>query len=184
MTYSPTKNVWNHWNYIYNGKFVDEYYNSIYFLVQSKVNENLIKVKFLIHSTGFGRERHACGLIKWLSNDHKILFYTGGRKYTSYGSDYTYSTSYDAYFYDLQESNWHSFEGVHGAMDMEFVKTSPYEGFIFNFSPSESLMNWYIWDEYKYKFYQSKTERLSLRRENTVAAIPKTSPLLENCQWN
>ena len=68
-------------------------------------------------------------------------------------------------------------------MNMEFVRTSPYEGFIFNFSPSQSLRNWYIWDEYTGRFYQSKTERQSLRRENTVAAIPKTSPFLENCQW-
>ena len=68
-------------------------------------------------------------------------------------------------------------------MDMEFVRTSPYEGFIFNFSPSQSLRNWYIWDEYTGRFYQSKTERQSLRSENTVAAIPKTSPFLENCQW-
>ena len=99
-----------------------------------------------------------------------ILFYTGGARYMSNGSSYTYSRSYDAYYYDLTESTyWHRFSGVHYAMDMEFVRTSPYEGFIFNWSP---YPYWYIWNEYKFYFYRSKTERQSIRIGNTVAAIP------------
>ena len=101
----------------------------------------------------------------------------------STGSVYTGSTDYDAKYYDLTTNNyWYSLTGAPGKMDMEFVRTSPYEGYIFNFSPSISLTNWYVWDEYRFQFYQSfKEKRLSLRREFTVAGIPKSSPFLNNC---
>ena len=135
-------------------------------------------------SSALGRERHACGIIKKIKDDHKILFYTGGQifKSASYASTYIGTTSYNAYYYNLTDSTgWHSFTGAAGQWNMEFVKSSPYEGYIFNWSPTLSLTNWYVWDEYAFKLNQNKNERLSLREEFTVAGIPKSSPFFTNC---
>ena len=103
-------------------------------------------------------------------------------KSASYQSTYTTSTSYNAYYWDLTDNTgWTRFTGAVNTQNMEFVKTSPYEGFIFNWSPSMSLTNWYVWDEYSFKFYRHTQERLSLRHEFTVAGIPKSSPFLTKC---
>ena len=135
--------------------------------------------------TALGREKHACGVIKRLADDHRLLFYTGGtivRSSLSYLSSYTTSTSYNAFYWDLTDNTgWTSFPGAYNTQDMEFVKISPYEGYIFNWSPSLSLTNWHVWDEHSFKFYRSTQERLSLREDFTVAGIPKSSPFLTNC---
>ena len=120
--------------------------------------------------------------MKKIEDDNKILFYTGGTIVRYTGSVFTGSSSYDAYYYDLTaDTYWHSFTGATGQMNMEFVRTSPYEGYIFNWSPTMSLTNWYVWDEYAFKFVRNENERLSLRQEFTVAGIPKSSPFLTNC---
>ena len=142
----------------------------------------IIQIHTSLFSIALGRERHACGIMKKIEDDNKILFYTGGTKIKYTGSDYTGSSSYDAYYYDLTASTgWHSFTGATGQMNMEFVRTSPYEGYIFNWSPTLSLTNWYVWDEYAFKFQRNENERLSLRQEFTVAGIPKSSPFLTKC---
>ena len=119
-----------------------------------------------------------------MSDDHRLLFYTGGNilKSASYQSTYTTSSTYNAFYWDLTDDNgWYSFPGAYNTQDMEFVKISPYEGYIFNWSPSLSLTNWYVWDEYSFKFYRNTQERLSLIDQFTVAGIPRSSPFLTKC---
>ena len=122
--------------------------------------------------------------MKKINDDHKILFYTGGKifKHASYKAEYTDSTTYNAYYYDLTANTyWHSFRGAINSWNMEFAKISPYEGYIFNANPTVLLTNWWVWDEYGVKFYQNEQERLSLREGFTVAGIPKSSPFLRHC---
>ena len=119
-----------------------------------------------------------------MSDDHRLLFYTGGNilKSASYQSTYTSSSTYNAFYWDLTDnSGWTSFQGAYNTQNMEFVKISPYEGYIFNWSPSLSLTNWYVWDEYSFKFYRNTQERLSLIDQFTVAGIPRSSPFLTKC---
>ena len=122
-----------------------------------------------------------------MADDHRLLFYTGGviRKSASYDTnepEYTTNSYYNAFYWDLTDNTgWTSFPGAYNTQNMEFVKISPYEGYIFNWSPSLSLTNWHVWDEHSFKFYRSTQERLSLREDFTVAGIPKSSPFLTNC---
>ena len=119
-----------------------------------------------------------------MNDNHRLLFYTGGTilRSASYESVYTKSTSYNAFYWDLTEnSGWFRFTGTVDTQNMEFVKISPYEGYVFNWSPSVSLTNWFVWDEYNIEFYRNKPERLSRRSEFTVASIPKSSPFLTKC---
>ena len=54
-----------------------------------------------------GRERHACGVIKRVSDENQLLFVTGGRKIRDYTccSDYTTSSSYSGFYFDLTTNN-------------------------------------------------------------------------------
>ena len=136
-----------------------------------------------MNHVGHGRERHACGCLRKIKNENWILFYTGGNiRNPSSGYSYTGSSGYESFFVDLDNNDgWNYMKGTLGATNIQFVRTSPYNGFAFNYSPYLSTTNWYVWNEYKMNFFQNTHKRLSLRREFAVAGIPKSSPYVKNC---
>ena len=115
--------------------------------------------------------------MRFISNDHKFIFYTGGEPFDSNRNGRFNDGGYDAFYFDISgNSGWHSLAGTTGANNVDFVNTSPYTGFAFY--PSTSL---WIWDEFSNKFYSNSDTRITFRYRAAVASIPKSSPFVKDC---
>ena len=136
-----------------------------------------------------GTERHACGIINRISDDHKLLFVSGGSLFwhddrggLSCCSEYD---SHHAASFDLTSnpSSWnYTMSGTIRESNLRFTSISPYEGYIFQWGGG--VNKWWIWDERKEDFIITnhiKYPRESVRYEFSVASIPKTSPMVKNC---
>ena len=135
-----------------------------------------------------GRERHTCGIIKRVRDEHKILFVSGGLIVYHRSNDCTEPyddwTNGHAMSYDLTTypSDWNeTMRGTIREQNLEFTKISPYEGFIFKWGGGAT--DWWIWDVNKEDFVKTTSEypRDSVRHEFSVATIPKSSPFIKNC---
>ena len=134
------------------------------------------------------REQHTCGIIKRISDEHKILFVTGGY-FVWHNSDgaypYNHYTHYHAMSYDLTTypDSWnYTMTGTVRENPLEqYASISPYEGFIFRRTGGTG--SWWIWDERKEDFSKTSSDypRESNRDQFSVATIPKTSPMVKNC---
>ena len=134
-----------------------------------------------------GKERHTCGIIKRISDDHKLLFMTGGALFW-HDSRGRLSSSYDNYHgaqYDLTNypsGSWnYTMAGTIREENVKFASISPYEGYIFKWGGGDD--RWWIWDELRQDFRMttSKYPRDSTRYEFSAASIPKSSPMVKNC---
>jgi len=134
------------------------------------------------------REKHTCGIIKRISDEHKILFFTGGwfvyqnsdgpLPYNDY--DFYHAMQYDLTNYPDTSYNY-TMVGTIKEIQLEYAIVSPYEGFIFKWAGGTT--SWWIWDERREDFLRPADEfpRDSNRDQISVAAIPKTSPMVQNC---
>ena len=136
------------------------------------------------------RDIHTCGVLKRINDDHKILFVTGG--WFTYHQDegyyihddYQYDGLYHGMYYDLTLSpdSWnYTMVGTVREHNLEYASISPYEGFVFK--NGGGTQGWWIWNERRQDFDRTFSEYPmdSNRHELSVASIPKTSPMVENC---
>ena len=129
---------------------------------------------------------HACGILKRLSDDNQVLFFTGGlinyRPGQTRTGRYT-GTSYSSKLFNLQTGSYSSLAGItNSGQRAKFVNISPYEGFIFGeYYYNDGYYTWYIWNAKTQNFDLSKIKRDTIRREVATASIPISSPMVKNC---
>ena len=65
--------------------------------------------------------------------------------------------------------------------NLEYASISPYEGYIFKWGGGTGA--WWIWDERREDFIITTREypRDANRYDISVASIPKTFPMVQNC---
>ena len=129
-----------------------------------------------------GHAGHACGIIRKLKNDNRMIFFGGGRHVyqSKYGGGSAVGSGYNDKRWDLDdESFWRNVSGleaIDGLYWNSFENLTPYEGFIF----SNGIL-WHIWNATAFQFEPAPTERDTGRTYFATANIPKTSPMVKNC---
>ena len=106
----------------------------------------------VMYGSTIGHSGHACGILRRLEDDNKMMFYSGGQSFyqNKYGGDSAVGSSHNSKMLNLDvPSGWEKCSGLN-AIDGNpynyFENINPYEGFIFSHFVSDLDIVWHIWN--------------------------------------